>query len=161
MNLTHRERGATLVEAIVASALLVTLVTGTASLILLARRLGERAEQSMAATSLAAARLQALRAIPWDQGLEGTASDPVALALSQPDTLDRNVPGQWQLTDPSGRLIGTNDAGRPAFVVRWAIWPLTTGAPDARAIEVCVFAWHGSDQTPPLTCLASARARQP
>jgi len=161
MDLTHRERGATLVEAVVASALLVTLVTGTASLILLGRRLGDRAEQSMAATSLAAARLQALRAIPWDHRLDGAASEPAALACSPPDALDRNVPGHWQMTDPSGRLTGTGDSGGPAFVVRWAVWPITTGTADARAIEVCVFAWHGSDQTPPLTCLASARTRQP
>lgn len=161
MDLTHRERGATLVEAIVASALLVTLAIGTASLIVLGRRLSERTEQSMAATSLATARLQALRAIPWDHGLDGAASEAAALAYSPPDALDRNVPGQWQATDPSGRPIGAGGSGGAVFVIRWAIWPVTAGTPDARAIEVCVFPWPGADQTLPLTCLASARTRQP
>lgn len=161
MDLTHREHGATLVEAIVASALLVTLVTGTASLIFLGRRLAERTEQSMAATSLAAARLQALRAIPWDHRVDGTASEPAALALSPPDALDRNVPGHWHETDTSGRLTAAGGSGGAAFVIRWAIWPVAAGTPDARAIEVCVFPWHGTEQTLPLTCLASARARQP
>ena len=65
-----------------------TLATGTATLITLARRLGMHAEQLMAATSIATARLQALRAIPWEYGLDGSASDVAMLALTPVDALE-------------------------------------------------------------------------
>lgn len=161
MNSTHGERGATLVEAIVAGALLVTLVTGAASLILLGHRLGVRAEQSMAATSLAMARLQVLRAIPWDYDVSGAAPEVPALAYAPSDALDRNVPGYWEVTDESGRVVGTPGSAAAAFVIRWALWPVAAGTSDARAIEVCVYPWPDADQALPLACLASARTRQP
>jgi hypothetical protein len=161
MDQTHGERGATLIEVVVAASLLVTLATGTASLILLGHRLGARAEQAMAATTLAAARLEALRAIPWEYAIGGDGPEVAALAYAPSDALDRNTPGLWQATDEAGRPAGMAGSSGAAFVVRWAVWPLTAGPPDARAIEVCVFAWPGAERTPPLACLASARARQP
>jgi hypothetical protein len=161
MDLTHHERGATLIEAVVAASVLVTVATGTASLILLGHTLGVRADQAMAATTLAAARLHALRAIPWDYAIGGDAPEVAALAFAPADALDRNTPGFWQATDEAGRPVGMPRSGGAAFVVRWAVWPVTAGPPDARATEVCVFEWPGAERTPPLTCLASARARQP
>jgi hypothetical protein len=152
MDLKHDARGSTLVEAVVA---------GTASLILLAHRLGTRAEQSIMATTLATARLQTLRATPWTYDLAGGVPVVPSLAQAPPDALDRNTPGFWQAVDDTGAPLGSTGAEHASFVVRWAPRPLDLGGIDARGLEVCVFAWPASDAAAPLVCVASVRARQP
>jgi hypothetical protein len=155
------ERGATLIEAVIAGGLLVTLAAGTATLITLARRLGVRSEQLMAATSIATARLQSLRAIPWDYDLAGAANEVTPLALAPAGALDRNTPALFENTDDAGQAVTFPGASAPAFTVRWAVWPAPGGSGEARSIEVCVFSWPAAEGAPPLVCLASARARQP
>jgi HAMP domain-containing protein len=161
MRITTGERGATLIEAVLAGGLLITLAIGTAALITLARRLGAQSEQLMAATSIAAGRLQTLRAIPWDYGLDGAADEVARLALSPGEALDRNTPGVFEVTDDAGQSVTSPGAGGAAFTVRLAMSPATGAGPETRSIEVCVFAWPAVDGAPPLVCLASARTRQP
>jgi hypothetical protein len=161
MRITTGERGATLIEAIIAGGLLITLATGTATLITLARWLGARSEQLMAATSIATARLQGLRAIPWDYDLAGGANEVVALGFTAGEALDRNTPGWFEITSEAGEAVTAPGAGGAAFSVRWGLWPVIGGGAETRSIEVCVFAWPAAAGTPPLVCLASARARQP
>jgi hypothetical protein len=154
------EAGSTLVEAVVAAALLVTVATGTATLILLGHQMGQRTEQSIAATSLAAARLESLAAVAWEYDLGGGAPVVQAMAVTPGDALDQNLADRSETTDEAGRVVGSPGAESPRFVVRWAVWSVPT-AMDARAIEVCVFRWPGATGAMPLTCLASARVRQP
>lgn len=154
------DSGATLVEALVAAALLVTVATGTAALILHARQAGRRTEQSMAATSLALARLEALAAVPWEYDFGGGAPEPDALSVAPPDALDRNLPGRSDITDAAGRPVGSAGAETAHFAVRWAAWNVSANA-QARALEVCVFPWPASLGALPIVCLASARVRQP
>lgn len=160
MRITREERGTTLLEAIVAAGLLVTLATGTATLIGLARRLGTSAEQLMAAATLAAARLQALRAVAWEYGLDGSADEVGVLALVGGDALERNVPGCFDEVDEAGQAVAPG-TGPPTYTVRWAIGATVAAAGDTRSLEVCVFAWPTADGAPPLACVASARVRQP
>ena len=160
MRITRDERGTTLVEAIVAAGLLVTLATGTATLIGLARRLGNSAEQLMAAATLAAARLQALRAVAWEYGLDGSADEVAALAAGDGPTLERNAPGLFEVVDEAGQAVGPG-TGPPAYTVRWAIGATTAALGDTRSLEVCVFSWPTAAGAPPLACVASARVRQP
>ena len=155
------DRGTTLLEAIVAAGLLVTIAVGTASFILLARRLGERTEQLTMATTLAAARLDVLRAVPLRYEIDGTESAFAGLAFSPADALERNASGYWDTTDESGLVLPGPAAAGAAFVRRWAIAPALSGAAQARAIEVCVFEWPAERNPVPLACLASARTRQP
>jgi hypothetical protein len=154
------ERGATLVEALVAGALLLTLASGTASLITLARGLSTRAEQLMSGTALATARLQILRSVPWTYGIDGSADEVAVLTTSGIDTLSRNTSGFFELANEFGEA-GSVGASAPAFAVRWAIGSTAAGAGETRSLEVCVFAWPAADNSPPLVCVASARARQP
>jgi hypothetical protein len=154
-------RGTTLLETIVAASLLTIIAVGTASLILLARRLGDRAEQLITATTLAAARLEALRAIPWEYGIDGAEPEIAGLSLSPPDALERDSTGFWDVTDESGRPRSSPTEPGAAFVRRWAIAPAVAGPARARGIEVCVFGLPVERNPVPLACLASARTRQP
>ena len=63
MHIAHNERGTTLVEALVAAGLLITIVSGIAYLIVQAHRFAVRAEQMTVAVVAASARLERLRAI--------------------------------------------------------------------------------------------------
>lgn len=156
-----QERGTSLIEAVVAASLLVTIVAGTASLTVLARRLGAQTELGVAATLAASGRLQALRAVPFGYDLLGGAPDVPALAYTSLDALDQNTPGFWDALDESGQPVVAAAEGAPTFVRRWAIWPVSLGSGEARAVEVCVFAWPAPAGAPPLTCLAAVRTRQP
>jgi len=160
MRIITAERGATLVEALVAGALLLTLATGTATLITLARKLSTRAEQLMSGTALATARLQTLRSVPWAYGLDGSAAVIADLATSGIDTLSRNTSGFFELANEFGEA-GNVGARAPAFTVRWAIGSTAAAAGETRSLEVCVFVWPAAENSPPLVCVASARARQP
>ena len=71
MHIAHTERGTTLVEALVATGLLITIVSGIAYLIVQAHRFAIRAEQMTVAVMTASTRLERLRAIPWEYDLAG------------------------------------------------------------------------------------------
>ena len=150
-------RGSTLVEGLVACALLATIAAGVASLLLMVRRLNVEAERSMVATTLAVARLQALRAVPFEYASDATPVDWPALAVSPADTLERDA-GGWTDTLDEGGVEATS--GSPSYVRRWAVRPAGAARPDTRAIEVCVFAWPAPQGAPPLVCVATVRARQ-
>lgn len=144
-----------------AAALLTTIAGGTATLILTGHQLGVRAEQTLVATSLARSRLARLLAVPWQYQPGGTAPPVPALAIAPDDALDRSVSGFSEVTDHAGRTEGSPEADGSQFVVRWAVWPLTIGPSEGRALEVCVFSWPAGAGAMPLACLASARVRQP
>jgi type II secretory pathway pseudopilin PulG len=158
MELTSQQRGSTLVEAVVATALLATLAAGTASLLLLSHGLARQSEQVLAATALATSRLDALRAIPWHYSLDGAAPGVPSLDPSPADALERSQPGYSDAVDGSGSAVGPG-APESVFVRRWAIRSVMA-LTDTRAIEVCVFPGAAANN-PPLACVVSVRTRQP
>ena len=122
--------------------------------------LGVQAEQQIAANAIAAARVQALRAVPWRFELAGTAPEVPSLAIAPPDALDRDAAGFFEIDDEAGRPVSAAERTAPAFVVRWRVSPVPAVPVDARLIEVCVSAWPSAGR-PPLVCLGTARVRQP
>ena len=161
MHIAHNERGTTLVEALVAAGLLITIVSGIAYLIVQAHRFAVRAGQMTVAVVAASARLERLRAIPWEYNLAGMERDAPALAMSPPGSLDRDVDGFHETLDASGDAVEGTAEATAAYVRRWAIGPAREGGERARTLEVCVFEWPAANSAPPLTFLASARTRQP
>ncbi len=161
MDIAHGKRGATLVEALIAASLLITLVSGVAYLMVQAHRFAVRAEQMTVAVIAASSRLERLRAVPWEVDLAGIDRDAPALEMSPPEALDRNVDGFHEALDVSGGAVADVAAAAPAYVRRWAIVAADGGGASARSIEVCVFEWPAAASAPPLTCLAAVRTRQP
>lgn len=155
------ERGTTLVEAVVAASLLLTLAGGVAYLFLLTHRFALAAEQMTIAVAAATSRLETLMAVPWAYDLAGGEPEASALDLSPPDVLDRNVAGFSDLVDATGTPVDGDSDVQPAFARRWALLPLNGDASSSRAIEVCTFTWPAPPGAPPMVCLASARTRQP
>jgi hypothetical protein len=160
MTVQSLERGSTLVEVLVASGLLITLVGGLAQLLVGARRAVVLAERSAAAVLAAHDRLEGLRAIALTWDVAGTPYAGDDLLPSPVDALDRDVDGYSDVVDLGGRPVDDPGAGAARFVRRWAVIAMGSDEPAALALEVCVF-----DLAPPmeapLVCLATVRARQP
>lgn len=155
------ERGTTLVEAVVAASLLLTLAGGVAYLFLLTHRFAVTADRMTVAVAAAVSRLETLLAIPWGYDLAGGEPEAGALDFSPPDALDRNAVGFYDLVDAAGMPVDDGGDVQPAFTRRWALRALNNDASSSRAIEVCTFTWPAPPGAPPLVCLASARTRQP
>ncbi len=158
---TGRERGATLVEVLVAAALLVTLVAGLAHLFVTSQQHAQMAERQAAATLVAQDRVQRLGAEAWSWHLNGLPADAPGLAPSPPGALDSSIAGYSDVVDRYGGQSEGDDAEGPAFVRRWSIAPARAADPDAVAIEVCVFRWPAVEDAAPLACLHTIRSRQP
>src|SRR5918993_3088022 len=139
MHITHGQRGSTLIEALVAVSLLLTLAGGIAHLILFAHRFSVRAEQVTVATVAALAQVESLRAVPWEIDVNGVPRDAAALSPSPAGAMDGDTAGYFQLLDIAGRPTTRPEDGAPAYVRRWAIVPLGEGESAARALEVCVY----------------------
>lgn len=150
-----RDQGFTVVEVLVAMAVLVIVVTSVASAALGASVAAERARQHTLATLLAAERLEQLRSLAWGLGAAAApapTSDVTTDLASVPATagggglgpspvasLSVDSPGYVDYLDASGRWVGAGPAAPAdaAFTRRWRISVLT-GAHDCVVLEVIV-----------------------
>jgi type II secretory pathway pseudopilin PulG len=154
------QRGFTLVETVVAAALLITALAGLAQLLVISSRLTRGS--ASAATALLAAQdaLDMLRALPFGFDAEGQQMTAVELELSPPTSLAANTPPFVDWIDTDGRA--SRSAAVAQLVRRWQVSRVGEGG-DAVAIEVCVFAVPATGVGPrgALACLATVRTRQP
>jgi hypothetical protein len=143
------EDGFSLVEALVAAGILVTILAGLAQLIAWNVNHASRSDRRSRARVAVQDKLERLRAMAWTVDLGGvTVSDP-DLALSPSSALDASTNG-W-VDEFQG------------VVRRWAIESVDSGVPDAIAITVCAFpppALHLSRRGADV-CLSTVRVRQP
>jgi prepilin-type N-terminal cleavage/methylation domain-containing protein len=136
--------GFTLIEVLIASALLVAMAIGVAQLLGLGVAAGRAARFHTSTAILAAGKLEQLRSLHWsfEPGAGGSilprsdvsanlSVDPPidggpGLAPSPPGTLSANVPPYVDYLDAQGRWVG-NGASLPpeaVFIRRWATVPL-------------------------------------
>lgn len=157
--------GFSLIETVIAASILVTALAGTAQLLVYSLRFTRESGRREVAAVAAQSGVEWLRARAFAYGPEGDTVTDAALEPSPPNALDENVSGYFDALDAGGEVIDLDEAagGGPAYVRRWAVTPLDSGAPDALAIEVCVF--RGSATAVPVAsaeaCLATIRTRQP
>lgn len=161
LRIASSARGTTLVEVLVASALLVTLIGGVAYLFITSQQQALLAERLAAATLVAQDRVQRLRAEAWSWDVNGVPVSAPGLAPSPPGALDGDTVGYSDTVDRWGRLSGDEEFDGAAFVRRWAVAPTRPSDAHALSIEVCVFQWPAVADAAPLACLHTVRARQP
>ena len=162
-HLSHRSAGGfALLEAVVALAILVTVLAGIAQLFSLGLRLARASGSHGAALVFAQAKLEALRSLAMAYGPAGEMVTDPALAESPAGSLERNLAGYVDGVDTRGQSVAV-DAGEAAFVRRWAIASIDNLEPQALAIEVCVFRAPADDirLAAAEACLATIRSRQP
>jgi hypothetical protein len=152
--LIAREQGVTLIDALVATAVLVTVTTGVAGLLTWsARAVGSAGTQSRAVW-LAQQKVEQLAALEWsvDEGgslrsedSASVAADPMGdsgpgLRPSPVSTVDENTPEYMDFVGADGAWRGDADpppAGT-AFVRRWSVVPLAGDPLNTLIITVSV-----------------------
>jgi len=150
--------GFTLIEVLIASALLVSMAIGIAQLLAIAVAAGRTSRFQTSTAILAAARLEQLRSLVWSyepgpgstvtprSDLSANSSvDPPSdggpgLAPSPPGTLSANVPLYVDYLDLQGRWVGNGSSPPPeaVFIRRWSIAPLPQDPSRALILRVLV-----------------------
>jgi hypothetical protein len=149
------ERGASLIEAVVAAALVTTIAAGVAHLLVWSRREAWSAGVRSAAVSMAVQKMEQLRSLDWytDPGGARVSDETTTVAEDPPvpggsglqpspgGSLAGNTAGFVDYVDSEGRWCGTGTPAPPCavFVRRWAVEPFESDPDDSRVLTVLVF----------------------
>jgi prepilin-type N-terminal cleavage/methylation domain-containing protein len=159
-----RECGFTLIEVLVASALVVSVIGGLAQLAAKGVAQSHAARTSGAALALAQGKLEELRAATWSYDASGVGVSDPALAESPADALSADRDGWGDAADEFGRPRATTDIERVVYRRRWFIGRFNAADPDTLVLKVCVssvvsatFAAGGR----PDACVSTLLARKP
>lgn len=158
----HAPRGFTLVEALIALAILVTVLVGLAGLLTTSVRLARESGIRGSAVLAAQQKLEWLNARTFGYAPDGSAATDEALAPAPPDALDTDTPGYVDAIDERGREVDPG-AGHVVWRRRWAITEVDLTEPGTIAVEVCVFRPMGAGATSRAAeaCVSTLRTRQP
>ena len=154
MHARASDRGFSLVEVAVALLLLMTVLSGLVPMLTMSvRAVREARMQSMAAT-LAAQKLEQLRALCWafdnlgvrvSDAMTRVSRDPFGtsgpgLGTSPANALDLSAPGFSDYLDRWGRWVGETGPlpSSAAFRRRWAVWQVAGAGADSLVLQVVV-----------------------
>jgi len=149
---SHPASGFTLVEVLVAAALLIVAAAGVAQLLAIGLRAAETGRAATSTATLAAQKMEQLRSLTWAYEDDGAARsdtytdvsrDPPGsggrgLDPSPAGTLDRNTAGYVDYLDARGRWLAAGPDPPPgaAFVRRWAVQAAGDDPQDSRVLIV-------------------------
>ena len=158
-----RADGFSLLEVLIAFAILSVGVATLAAVSGLAIRAADDARRASVASVAADQKLEALRALSWGYDELGGAVTAVELGMSPGDALTRNVDGYFEYLDAAGREPVPDDEGRsaavPSFVRRWSIQPLPAHPLTSIVIEVLVVPYAAGPNPPPSAALSRGARR--
>lgn len=156
--------GFTLLETVVATGVLVTALAGLAQLFALAARSTRDAGDQNVVLTAAQDKVERLRALALGYGPLGVAITDPALAPSDAGSLGDDIDGYVDYLSADGDVVDVEvDGHGAAWTRRWRITPIDAYAPEALAVEVCVFSYPAAGLAPQAArvCLATVRTRQP
>lgn len=156
MRLIDSTAGFSLLEVLVASALLAGAIGVVAALVTRAAEQSGRSQRVTIATTLAQAKLERLRAATFRFDGNGGRVDAAELAPSAADALRQDAPPHVEGLDRFGDHLPPG--ARPAYFRRWSI---TTAPddPDTLVLAVCVVPATEARQAD--VCVWTIRTRQP
>ena len=154
--------GFTLLETLIATAILVTALAGIAQLFVLTARTTRDSGANGVALVAAQAKLEMLRSLQLAYGAAGELLTDPELEASPSQSLLEDTADYFDALDETGAVVLDEDAAA-AFTRRWAITPIDRNEPQAVVIEVCVFRSPADGVKPAAAeaCLATIRSRQP
>jgi len=172
-------RGSTVLEVVVALAILAGVLVSLPGVLLQAARATTIARRTVVASIAAADKLEQLRGLAWGFDANGTriedeesdaARSPVSpsggagLAPSPAGSLEADMPGFVDYLGADGEWVASAGAAGAPLVRRWAVVPAPAVPAETLVLEVRVFAVTGADgrgltETARLTTLKSRRAR--
>jgi prepilin-type N-terminal cleavage/methylation domain-containing protein len=171
------QRGFSLIESVVASAVLVVTLAGLASLFVQSAHSAANGRRAPVALAAAASKLDQLLALDWTYDASGTplsdltrdtsrdppaASGGTGLSLSPEDSLARDTAGFVDYITGDGGSVGSTPAAGALLARRWRIRPWPGADADALLIRVCVTRTIGGNSGDPMpeVCLGTARVRR-
>lgn len=158
-----RESGFTLIEVLVASAIVVSVIGGLAQLAANGVGQSHAARSAGAALALAQGKLEELRAATWSWDASGAPLSDPALVESPADAVSADRDGWWDAADEFGQPVSTTDAGRTVYRRRWSISRIDPADPHTLVLKVCVrslVSVRPGDGVPD-ACVSSVMARKP
>ncbi|MEO8259358.1 MAG: prepilin-type N-terminal cleavage/methylation domain-containing protein [Acidobacteriota bacterium] len=149
------DRGFSLIEVVVATAVTTIGTLSLAQLCATSIRMNHDARVATMAAVLASQKMEQLRALAWTSDAVGlpisdlatdttvlppSPSGGTGLSASPPGALGANTPGYCDFLDEEGRTLGggREPPGPTAFVRRWSIAPGPSAAGDALTIQISV-----------------------
>jgi len=156
--------GFTLIETVVATGILVTAMAGIAQLFALSVRSTQDTGSQSAALTAAQDQLEVLRSLAFTYDPVGSPVTDPGLGSSGTLSLDEDTSGFVDYLNAEGVVVDVDaDDSGVGFTRRWRVSSIDAFAPEALAIEVCVFRFPADGLAPPRAeaCLATVRARQP
>ena len=128
-----RERGFTLIEALVGTAMMIVAVLSIARLTVISMRVNQDANAISLGVMLGQQKLEELRSLTW-------SDDRFAVPPSPARSLQRNTQGFCDFLDARGQPIatGTSPPAGTAYVRRWAIDALPANPNDTVVLQVLV-----------------------
>jgi prepilin-type N-terminal cleavage/methylation domain-containing protein len=154
MRASPHNNGFTLIEAIVATAIIATTLVALAHLFTIGAAQTLNNRHALPAITAAQAKLRQLQALTWSYGAEAPE-----LALSPSRTLVEDVNAFVEYLDGNSSVITTGGRQSAAFIRRWSIRPRNSTDLDTLVLRVCVYRAPGADL--PGACVASIRTRRP
>jgi prepilin-type N-terminal cleavage/methylation domain-containing protein len=160
--LVSRQRGFSLIEILVAIALLIIMAVSLAHLFSVGRQANDRARVLSVASVLAAEKMEQLRSLSWSFDVTGMpSSDTSADVTSSPerptgggglrpspaDALDRNVDGYCDFLDAAGSSLGTGTSPplNTSYIRRWSVAPLAADPANGLVVQVRVVSRSAGD----------------
>jgi hypothetical protein len=148
------DQGASLIEALIAAAVVTTIAAGVAHLLAWARHEAWAAGVRSTAAVVAVQKMERLRSLSWQVDADGNivsdertnlAEDPptadgTGMGPSPAGSLEQNVMGFVDYVDGHARWCGTgtHPPACAAYIRRWAIEPVGTDPDHARRLTVLV-----------------------
>lgn len=146
-------RGFSLLEVLVASAVLTVAVVGLVPLLIVSTTANTNARTTTFAVALAQQKMEQLRALAWSIDANGAAvSDTttdltttperagsgVGLNASPAGALDRDTSGYVDFLNAAGAVVPADPQASPAFIRRWSISPLQSNPANTLILQVRV-----------------------
>ena len=155
--------GFSLIETLIASALVASVLIGLAHLIAVGAHQSLRSRRAATATALVQRKLEELRGVTWEYDQSGTPVSGAPLAISPPGSLTEDTPGYVDYVNPHGELVAWADADLPDLARRWSIAMFEASDPDTLILHVCgyVVRGHASQDDLPIACASTIRTRKP
>jgi type II secretory pathway pseudopilin PulG len=161
-NAARRERGFSLIETLVAIALLIAVAVSLAPLFSSGQRSNHRARALTMASMLAAEKMEQLRSLAWSFDplglpLTDTSADlrvsperpagGTGLRASPADALDRDVDGYCDFLDANGSSLdsGSSPPLNTSYIRRWSVAPLPADPANGLVVQVRVVGRGGGD----------------
>ena len=146
------DRGFTLIEVVVAAALLIVAAAGVAQLMAIGLRASRIARGQTTTAMVAAQKMEQLRSLSWSFSSSGSvrsdtstdvSRDPVVsggigLGTTPAGSLDHSVDGCVDYLDGAGHWIGTGTTvpANTVYIRRWAVLPLSADSVHSRVLVV-------------------------